>query len=339
MTSRSYSNYASVDSMVYHNSMFLKKLSEQTDADHHKMRWREKLGHFLESKPEQVCIFVLIVLDLLIVCAQLFVVEPEIKCEEVRHDSSSAVPPHFFFTNEHSAEAGPYEIADGILNMASLVILCILASEMVLLLIAFDTDFFKQPLYILDALVICGTLFVEIFENGTTVGNLVIFFRLWRVIRIVHGVAMSVQEQAEEKMKILEKEIDHLKEEKDKISTKFEYIKKRYKKLIDAANDEEEEEQIAGGTKKIRIKVTDDDDDYDVDNPPAPPSYSTPSPFKSPGAPHMLQSHSLQPHTITINNGEITANDEMGALARSPTRSPLILPTNPNDYNTFRRKN
>jgi len=336
MTERNYNNYASVDSMVYHNSMFLKKLSASPDS-HHQHGWREKLGHFLESKPEQIFIFILIILDLLIVCGQLFIIEPAVKCETESHPTEAPVP-HFFSNHTGSSDEplSPYELADEILNMASLVILCILTTEMVLLLVAFDLDFFKQPLYILDALVISGTLFFEIFERGSSVGmygNLVIFFRLWRVVRIVHGVAMSVQEQAEEKMKVMEKEIEKLKGEKDKISTKFEYIKKRYKKLVDAAEEEAEEEGGYPTTKRIRIKESIDDlMEDDFGSVISPSVNSTPSPFKSPGAPHMIRSHT----SITINDGEIKANAEAGSLARSPTNSPLILP-NPSDYNTFRR--
>jgi len=221
------------DSMVYHNSMFLKKLSNPNESHHSKRAaWREKLGKILESKPEQIIIFSLIVLDLLVICAQLFVIEPRMNCR--------TSPAEILYQSQHSSShhVDPtLELWADILDYVSLGILGVLAAEIAFLLIAFDYDFFKQPLYILDALVIGASIFIEV-KREDFAGSLLVFFRLWRIVRIVHGVAVSVQEKNEEHIKSLEEEVAKATKEKTDLQTKYHYLKKKYKKLIVAAKDE-----------------------------------------------------------------------------------------------------
>jgi len=304
-------SYRTGDSMIYHQSMFLKRLSHTyPEVDKKHGGWRQKLGHMLESKPEQIVIFSLIVLDLLVICAQLFVIEPRQNAcktptvdvvENMYGSTSHSSSSH----HESSHEEHVLEIAAEVLDYISLSILCVLGLEVVLLLIAFDIDFFKQPLYILDALVIGASLFIELQQKSTagSAGSLLIFFRLWRIVRIVHGVAMSVQEKNEDQIKMLEAEVATLVKEKMNLATKLDYLKKRYKKLV--ANSEQAEDALpklpdipSDATlptrKTIRINednidVSDDDevvvgirDDNDVRKPLVRPSpeYST---FKKKG--------------------------------------------------------
>jgi len=306
--------------MVYHNSMFLKKLS-RPDSMPHQSNWREKLGEFLESKPEQIAIFLLIVLDLLVIVTQLFIIEPYVKC----NNTSSS---HEHISSHGEPENLAMERAEKALDYISLAILCILGLEMALLLVAFDVRFFKQPLYILDAFVIGASLFIEI-EGKAQAGALLIFFRLWRIVRIVHGVAMSVQEKNEEQIKHLEAEVNKLTEEKTKLATKFDYIKKRYKKLIDATKEDMENTPV----QNIPSNRTLLDDEAMMFTPPSyAPSIS--SPFKSPGAPHVLhhQTIRINDNVAVDKSADVDTIDDGAPVPVKPAWRGGIA------YNTFKDK-
>jgi len=261
----------------------------------------------------------LIVLDLLVIVTQLFIVEPYVKCNTSSHEHMES----------HDAEHIAMERAEKALDYISLGILCILGLEIVLLLVAFDVRFFKQPLYILDAFVIGASLFIEI-EGKAQAGALLIFFRLWRIVRIVHGVAMSVQEKNEEQIKHLEAEVNKLTEEKTKLATKFDYIKKRYKKLIDATKEDMENTPIQNIPSNRALL----DDEAMMFTPPSyAPSLSI-SPFKSPGAPHALhhQTIGINDNGTADKNADVDNIDDDMRVPVMPTRRGEIA------YNTFKDK-
>lgn len=359
--------YKAGDSMMYHGSMFLKRLSDvhgDKTKEHAQHGWRDKLGHFLESKPEQWFIFGLICIDLLVIFVQLFVIEPHLSCHPPQtptvaptptptgHAAMLSNPDHS--SSEHHDTNEAYELAEKWLTRSSLAILSILAAEIILLLVAFDIRFFKQPLYILDALVISASLVIEITEpklqhHGTgearSMANLLMIFRLWRIVRIIHGIAMSVQERSEEHIKELEAELEKLTKEKTHVETKFDYLKKKYKKLAEAheeihfRKDLEDNEDLLGNTPR--------------------PTPSLP-PFESPGAPHIhnIVNARLDNKKIRISasavggdsdeeDGDIkersiTINDDVGDSREA--RRPLIdravrtAPPNNNEYSTFKHR-
>jgi len=108
---------------------------------------------------------------------------------------------------------------------------------------------------------------------------------------------MSVQEKNEEHIKELEAEIEKLHKEKAHVETKFDYLKKKYKKLM-AAHEE-----------KHGLDAVPDNDEL-MGNTPRPPS-SLP-PFQSPGAPHDTGAISsrLGNKKIRINTSGINADSD-----------------------------
>jgi len=156
--------------------------------------FRHKLGHFLEGKVVQFLILGLIILDLLVVVTELFIEEHYKKCKP-----DDEIP--------HAAE-----IAEHILIYTSLGILFALAFEILLLIVAFGLSFFKHPLYILDAVVIALSITFEL-EFRDSIGGLLVIFRLWRIVRIIHGVATTIQERDNAKIALLQ---EQLQSEKDK---------------------------------------------------------------------------------------------------------------------------
>jgi len=298
----SYKSYRSADSMVYHQSMFLKRLSNpyvNHDPKHHET-WREKLGEFLEGKKVQIFMFTLIVIDLLVIVAQLFIIDPQ-NCAADHGLTVSSDPHHSsssHHSESHSAEPhhNAYHLAGEILDLVSLAILCTLALETILLFIAFDIKLFKQPLYILDALVIGASLGVELESKGhDIVGSLLIFFRLWRIVRIVHGVAMSVQEKNEKVIKDLEKEAEELAKHKTDLQTKYDYLKKRYRKLV-----AETESNLASDSDLKSSQSS------SLSSPPA----SFNSPFASPQAPNPVQTR-VRSKALRIEDTQLS-DDEKG---------------------------
>jgi hypothetical protein len=72
------------------------------------------------------------------------------------------------------------------------------------MIFAFGRHFFTHFGYVLDLVVVSVSLGVEIGHNEDVIG-LLIFLRLWRVVRIFHGVYVAVEfklEKLEETLKV-----------------------------------------------------------------------------------------------------------------------------------------
>ncbi|GAM21252.1 hypothetical protein SAMD00019534_044270 [Acytostelium subglobosum LB1] len=159
----------------------------------HKQRkdWRYKLGEFLESSTVQTAIVILTLLDLVITITEIFLEEAYKKCND-HH------PPH-------SVEA-----AENVFKYMTIALLSIFALEILLLLVSFGRDFFYHPLYVLDGVVITVSLVVEIVFRER-VASMLVVFRLWRMVRIGHAVAFSVESHEENKYKDLKRKYKRLK--------------------------------------------------------------------------------------------------------------------------------
>jgi len=171
--------------------------TEHEDAGSGIKRFRRRLGHFSEGHLIQTLGAVLVALDLITVVSELFIEEHWKKCNDAQHI------PH------------GVEIAEEVLTTTSLVILFVLAFEVFLLLVAFGLSFFRHPLYILDLVVISTSILFE-FEFRDTVGGLLVIFRLWRIVRIIHSVAIMQEEKAEGKIHKIKAELD---EERHKVAS------------------------------------------------------------------------------------------------------------------------
>ncbi|KAF2071235.1 hypothetical protein CYY_007452 [Polysphondylium violaceum] len=150
---------------------------------HDRAKWRYKLGAFIESHRVQYFIVALIILDLIITIVEMFL-EETYKCKE-HHEIPHAV-----------------ERAEDVFKIVTLVLLGIFELEIVLLIIAFGVDFFKHPLYVLDGIIITTSIVIDVvFRDAAS--NLLIIFRLWRIVRVAHGVMVSVESHDKEKYKHL----------------------------------------------------------------------------------------------------------------------------------------
>ncbi|XP_035233692.1 voltage-gated hydrogen channel 1-like [Stegodyphus dumicola] len=129
------------------------------------LTFRERLCKLFESHKFQVGIVALVVIDCLIVIAELIL---EVKHHEL-HDS---LAPH-------------------VLHYMSIAILSIFIIEILLKIYAFRTEFFRHKLEVFDAFVVFLSFALDIgFQEQETVSNgidLIIILRLWRVARILNG--------------------------------------------------------------------------------------------------------------------------------------------------------
>ena len=94
-------------------------------------------------------------------------------------------------------------IVEIILFWAGVSILGIFAVELLCLLVAFREYFFTRIFYVVDLVIVGGSLALEIrFSDKKELADLLavlIVVRCWRFVRIVHGIVASVKErQAEE---------------------------------------------------------------------------------------------------------------------------------------------
>jgi len=160
---------------------------------------REQLCELLHSHKAQYAIIALVVIDMIIVIAELLL---DLRAIEVHHDNPA---PH-------------------VLHYISIAILSIFMIELFLKIYAMGFTFFKHKMEVFDGIVVIVSFSLDVAfsgEEGAVDGiSLIVLLRLWRVTRIVNGIVLSVKMQAERKIQVLEKENTELKEEIEQLKTK-----------------------------------------------------------------------------------------------------------------------
>ncbi|CAI9719326.1 Hypothetical predicted protein [Octopus vulgaris] len=136
------------------------------------------------------------------------------------------------------------EIAEHTLHYASLAILCIFLVEVICKVIAEGTHLLKHKAEVLDAIVVVVSFtldivfsFVDVAQAAKDAAGLMVMLRLWRITRIINGVIISVQMEAEKKINKVEKllhaaenENEYLREEIAKLKEELESVRKKQKK-------------------------------------------------------------------------------------------------------------
>jgi len=168
-----------------------------------KVKWRHNLGEFLEGHKLQSFMAILLFMDVFCVVVELL-----ISTNIIRNDTESAVR------------------AEESLHICSLFILCLFALEICLLIVSFGLSFFKHPWYVLDFIVIFSSLFLDIFLHSDE-AELLLILRLWRVVRILHGL-YTIREIDHKEKENLRKKVEHLEKE---LEEKRNYISTLEKKL------------------------------------------------------------------------------------------------------------
>ncbi|XP_031564162.1 voltage-gated hydrogen channel 1-like [Actinia tenebrosa] len=171
---------------------------------------RAKLRELLHSQKAQYTVVGLVVLDCIIVIAELIV---DLQILKVHHDNPA---PH-------------------ILHYISIAILSIFLIELILKMYAMGLDFLRHKMEVFDGIVVVVSFALDIAFSGSESAaegaSLLVILRLWRVTRIVNGIVMSVKIQAEKKIEQLTAENDELKEEIIKIKTRNAELEKEISAL------------------------------------------------------------------------------------------------------------
>ncbi|KAK3576545.1 hypothetical protein CHS0354_011221 [Potamilus streckersoni] len=141
--------------------------------------FRERLNFILHSHKFQIIVICIVIIDCLLVVAGLLFDLEIIK------------------TSEHSE-------VPHILHYGSIGILGLFILELFARVYAIRLEFFRHKVEIFDAIVIIVSFILDlVFINakGPESGvGLLIVLRLWRVIRILNGIVMSVKKEADDKL-------------------------------------------------------------------------------------------------------------------------------------------
>lgn len=112
---------------------------------------------------------------------------------------------------------------DELLDMVSFVLLPFFSAEIFALFVCFGSDFFQHPAHIFDLVVVgatfCGEL-LQPFVGRRLEHSLTLLLRVWRVLRVAHGVFMIMsarQEKLEAQILSLQADIDDLKQNNENV--------------------------------------------------------------------------------------------------------------------------
>jgi len=199
------------------------KLGGEKDKSHgvHEMgdraKWRIELGEWLEGSRVQGIMAILLLLDVFCVVVELL-----IGADIIRNDTAAA---------HHTEQA---------LHIISLCILSLFAVEVSLLVVSFGKEFFKHPWYILDFVVIFLSIILDASMHSDE-AELLLILRLWRVVRIIHGIHTYREIEHKEKEQ-LHRKVEHLEQ---KVEDDGAYIAELEKKLgIPPRKKHDEDEEI-----------------------------------------------------------------------------------------------
>ncbi|XP_050410011.1 voltage-gated hydrogen channel 1-like [Patella vulgata] len=142
---------------------------------------RERLAEIIHSQKFHIAVVVLVVLDCILVIAELLIDLDVVKLEDKEnHD------------------------APKVLHYLSITVLSLFMVEIGVRIFVMRLEFFKHKLEVFDAIVVIVSFILDIvFRNqeGSATGvGLLVVLRLWRVTRILNGIVMSVKAQAQRKI-------------------------------------------------------------------------------------------------------------------------------------------
>ena len=194
---------------------------------------RVRLVKVIHRPKVQLFFIFLLILDVVVLFVELFIDAEYPRCSIVIRDATSCCPGAYASGSVSSSASvsgsasgsgsggyhalcGAYDIGvdadcdshqhalvhklhDALFG-TSVVILSAFAAELTLLLLALDCQFFHHLLYVIDAVVVFSSLTLEIVLYTTAAGNLagaLILARLWRFVRVSHGLVVSSHEAAE----------------------------------------------------------------------------------------------------------------------------------------------
>ncbi|XP_065188427.1 uncharacterized protein LOC135819193 [Sycon ciliatum] len=169
----------------------------------------------------------LIVLDILIVLGELILDLEILRADECAHDHDCPLVEatvngsmwdcsfnsnyttclykggrHTCVDEYTKADKDPSEI----LHKLSIAVLSCFVLESIVRLVVLQREFFKRKLEVFDSIVVTTALFLDIFVHHGAAVALLLFVRLWRVTRIINGIAIAMESREEAKRHELRKQ-------------------------------------------------------------------------------------------------------------------------------------
>ncbi|KAJ6642180.1 Voltage-gated hydrogen channel 1, partial [Pseudolycoriella hygida] len=187
----------------------------------HDDSFRGRCFSLIYSTNFQIAIVGFVVLDCIFIIAELVIdlritkdeVCDKVTCEAIKKDHSLIL----------------------ILQSISLGILTLFIIELLFKLYVLRLDFFKSKMEIFDytIVIVSWTLDIVFFNHDEHAMNLLIFLRLWRLIRIIHAIAMSMRGPIENQLK--QEKLEHQIAEA-KLEKLFYYTKELEEEIDDLRN-------------------------------------------------------------------------------------------------------
>jgi len=168
--------------------------------------WRLKAHHILESRWTHMLILVLVLADLAFVLAEIF----------IELFSFQACRDHTFEKGGEHWEEGDRTIrATDALRIASLCVLSLFCVEITAKLFVLGVKYYTHHyIHLFDALVIVTSFVVTLVLHGPAeeVVALFVMLRLWRIVRVIDSVAVTVEQEHAKRRHKLHRQISTLEE-------------------------------------------------------------------------------------------------------------------------------
>lgn len=197
-------------------SQFVKRLSAEDEIEYASSRygqtsWQASTLRFIHSQPVQLTLMGLLILDVLTLFMDLYIEAENPDCRYIVRDA--VCQGGYEVTCTQKEESAVARALDGI----SLGILCIFMVENIALVIILGIDkFIRNYLYVIDFVVVAASLALEIAlmmmreDRLATMAGVLVIVRLWRFVRLGHGLVSTTVEIEDEKVEKLEDRIAEL---------------------------------------------------------------------------------------------------------------------------------
>ncbi|ORX92032.1 hypothetical protein K493DRAFT_303656 [Basidiobolus meristosporus CBS 931.73] len=213
MTSSSVAEHVVVDNL---SSVTVEELmSDLQSKEPHTIS--EKIVHIMESQNFHYTIISLVLLDLVIVLTELVL---------------SLYEAEGLLLNEHALQIG-----QDVLFALSLSILGLFMLEIVLKLIFMGIHYFLNFWGMLDLIVVVTSFVLEVYfhvvDDAThkSVSSAIILFRFWKILRVIHAVAHSVESKNRQIIDATNKEKIRAEKRVNMYKTKYKKLREEHKQL------------------------------------------------------------------------------------------------------------
>ena len=184
---------------------------EYASSRYGRTSWQASTVRFVHSHPVQLALMGLLLLDVLALFADLYIEAENPDCRYVLRDA--VCQGGYEATCAAKEEPAAVRVLDGI----SLGILCVFMAENIALVILLGIgNFARNYLYVVDFVVVATSLALEIAlmvmgeDRLATLAGILVIARLWRFVRLGHGLVSTTVEIEHEKVEELEGRIAEL---------------------------------------------------------------------------------------------------------------------------------